>query len=177
MTGAQYSAAPAGPEEESSENAAEILEFWEAARSSAHLDDLGPVTGHSGLGSVPPPAWSFGQTRDVAEAELAAVLAGRKTATSSAVAEYDDEDAPLPRVGELSIVLDADGHPRALIRTTSVQIVAFGQVDAQFAEDEDNGTLEGWRTTHREYLTRLLGDRFAEDLELVCERFEVRYPR
>lgn len=107
------------------------------------------------------------------------MLSGDKTATSSSHWEYDEE-TPVPVVGELSIILDGDGHPRALIRTTSVEIVPFDQVDADFAaaEGEDDRSLESWRAGHRDYFTRVLvGHEFHEDMPVVCERFELRFPR
>lgn len=157
----------------------EILEFWETARVRAGEGKVGVVTGFGISATVPPPAWSFGDNPELADGLLAAVLAGEKTATSSSHWEYGD-DVPLPQVGELSIILDGDGHPRALIRTTSIDIVPFDEVTAEFAaaEGEDDRTLESWRAGHRDYFTRVLvGHEFREDMPVVCERFELRFPR
>ena len=161
------------------ERAGEILEFWEVSRPSAGMARLGVVTGATVSESVPPPAWSFGDNPDLADGLLAAVLSGEKTATSSALWEYEDSGEAIPQVGELSILLDGAGHPRALIRTTSVEIVAFDDVDAEFAraEGEDDRSLESWRAEHEKYFRRVLVRDFALDMPLVCERFELRYPR
>lgn len=161
------------------ERAAEILAFWELARSSAGMARLGVVTGTTVSESVPPPAWSFGDNPALADDLLMAVLTGEKTATSSALWEYEETGEAVPRVGELSILLDGAGHPRALIRTTSVEIVAFEDVDADFAhaEGEDDRSLESWRVEHEKYFRRVLSREFAPDMPLVCERFELRYPR
>ncbi|MET4226263.1 ASCH domain-containing protein [Oerskovia enterophila] len=159
--------------------AAELLEFWETARVRAGEGKVGVVTGFGVSATVPPPAWSFGDNPELADGLLHAVLSGEKTATSSSHWEYDDE-TPVPAVGELSIILDGEGHPRALIRTTSVEIVPFDQVDADFAaaEGEDDRTLEAWRAGHRDYFTRVLvGHEFRDDMPVVCERFELRFPR
>ncbi|RXR26384.1 ASCH domain-containing protein [Oerskovia turbata] len=173
---------PAGTESEQGEDdprGEEILEFWETARVRAGEGKVGVVTGFGVSATVPPPAWSFGDNPALADGLLTAVLSGDKTATSSSRWEYGD-DVPLPQVGELSIILDGDGHPRALIRTTSVEVVPFDQVTADFAaaEGEDDRTLESWRAGHRRYFTRVLvGHEFREDMPVVCERFELRFPR
>ncbi|MTG89072.1 ASCH domain-containing protein [Cellulosimicrobium sp. BIT-GX5] len=161
------------------ERGAEILAFWELARPSAGMARVGVVTGTTVAETVPPPAWSFGDNPALADDLLEAVLTGEKTATSSALWEYEDSGEQVPRVGELSILLDGQGHPRALIRTTSVEIVPFDEVDAEFAraEGEDDRSLEAWRAGHETYFRRVLEREFSPDMPLVCERFELRYPR
>ena len=43
--------------------------------------------------------------------------------------DYEAVGESLPEAGDLSIVLDGAGHPRALIATTDVRIVPFDEVD------------------------------------------------
>ncbi|MGW2094123.1 ASCH domain-containing protein [Promicromonospora sukumoe] len=166
---------------EDAELAAEVLDFWAATRQYAGMAKASVVVGHTVSETVPPQAWSFGDEPELAESLLSAVLAGDKTATSSALWDYDDEGAPLPVVGELSILLDGDRHPRALIRTTSVETTTFDEVDDDFAaaEGEDDRTLESWRAGHEAYFRRTLGEgrEFSEDMPIVCERFELLYPK
>ncbi|MFC8923510.1 ASCH domain-containing protein [Cellulosimicrobium sp. NPDC057127] len=160
------------------EQARAILAFWEAARPSAGIGRVGVVIGAGARESLPPPAWSFGDNPRLADTLLAAVLSGAKTATSSSLWEYDDE-TPVPEKGELSILLDGAGNPRALIRTTSVEIVPFGEVGADFALAEGEGDTTGdeWREGHRGYFARVLDREVGDDMPVVCERFELRYPR
>ena len=166
---------------EDAELAAEVLDFWGATRQYAGMAKASIVVGHTVSETVPPPAWSFGDEPELAETLLAAVLAGDKPATSSALWDYDDEGAPLPVVGELSILLDGERHPRALIRTTSVETTTFDEVDEDFAaaEGEDDRTLESWRAGHEAYFRRTLGEgrEFSADMPVVCERFELLYPK
>ncbi|MCP2267339.1 ASCH domain-containing protein [Promicromonospora thailandica] len=163
------------------ELAAEVLDFWAATRQYAGMAKASIVVGHTVNETVPPPAWSFGDEPELAERLLEAVLAGDKTATSSALWDYEDEGVPQPVPGELSIILDGEGHPRALIRTTSVESVPFDEVDEDFAaaEGEDDRTLESWRAGHEAYFRRTLGEgrEFTPDMPLVCERFELLYPK
>jgi histidinol-phosphate aminotransferase len=103
--------------------------FWNQARVS--LGGSAPVQ--------PPEAWTFGDSADLADELLALVLAGTKTATSSALWEYEADHEPLPQVGELSLLLDGAGVPRCVIETTEVAVVPMDQVDAAFAAAEGEG--------------------------------------
>lgn len=157
----------------------ETADFWEAARGHAGLGDIAVVGGVSAAAGVAPAAWAFGDNPVIADELVALVLAGTKTATSSALADYQGEGSRLPEVGELSIILDGAGHPAALIRTTEVEIVAFGDVSADFAaaEGEDDRSLESWRSEHTSYFTRTLGvPALPADFQVVTERFELLYP-
>lgn len=160
----------------------EIVAFWETARARAKIGRLPVVTGVGVAAAMPPPAWAFGDNPRLADELLALVLAGEKTGTSTALAELTATGEPVPQVGELSIILDGAGHPRALIRTTRVRKARFGDVDESFAasEGEDDRTLASWRREHERYWTRVLagtGVGVDDDLEVVLETFEVLYPR
>ncbi|WP_456846946.1 ASCH domain-containing protein [Cellulomonas sp. P5_C6] len=154
-----------------------ISAFWQAARGHVGFGKLDSVLGGTPEDVVPPPSWSYG---DDAEAEelLARVLDGRKTATALAVAELEQVGLEIPRVGDLSIVVDGEGNPRALLRTTDVEVVPFDQVDAEHAaaEAEDDGSLESWRTHHEASWRRVLGEGFSSTIDVMLERFELIYP-
>lgn len=162
-------------------HAARLQEFWEVARIRAGVARVSVVTGPGVAATVPPPAWSFGDDPRLADELLALVLDGSKTGTSSSVAELEAAGEPLPRPGDLSIILDGSGDPRALIRTTQVDVVPFDAVDAEFArlEGEDDLSLESWREGHERYFRRVLatwGVEFSADLPVVLERFELLHP-
>lgn len=154
-----------------------IAAFWQAARGHVGFGKLDAIVGGTPEDVVPPPSWSYG---DDAEADdlLARVLDGRKTATALAVAELEQVGLELPRVGDLSIVVDGEGTPRALLRTTEVEVVPFDQVGAEHAaaEAEDDGSLEQWRVHHEESWRRVLGEAFSPSLDVMLERFELIYP-
>lgn len=156
-----------------------IADFWDAARGHLGWGKLDTVLGESVTGAVAPQAWSFGDDARLADELLALVLAGRKTATSTALVEFTASDEPLPRVGDVSIVVDSAGDPRALLRTTAVEVVPFDRVDAEHAaaEGEDDLSLESWRREHEVYWRRVLGDDgFSTSMDVVMERFELVYP-
>jgi len=106
------------------------------------------------------------------------VVAGRKRATASSLVELELAKLPVPDAGDYAVITDWSGEARAVIRTTSVDIRRFGDVDEAFARDEGEGdlTLEWWRAAHRAYYERVLansGHRVDDDLQIACERFEV----
>lgn len=173
---------PAVPKGTSAEAAPDELgDFWRLARAHTRVAELAPVTGPGVEGSLVPPAWAFGDSPALADELLGLVLAGEKTATATALVEFEAGDEPVPAVGDLSILLDGEGHPAALVRTTAVDVVPFAEVDAGHAaaEGEDDGTLASWQREHETYWRRVLptlGHAFAPDMPVVLERFEVLYP-
>lgn len=156
----------------------ELDAFWAIAREHAQLSGIPIYMGANPMKTLRPPAWSFGSTPEQADELLGLVLDGTKTATSSARADYDDEEEPLPEPGMLGIVLDGAGHPRALVVTTEAQVVPFDQVDADHAreEGEGDGSLEHWREVHERVFTEGAAGGFQTDMLVVLERFRVLYP-
>jgi uncharacterized protein YhfF len=117
--------------------------------------------------------FSFGDTPELADALLALVLAGLKTATCGALRQFGPGGEPLPQVGRRDVVLDGRGRPAAVIETLEVTHRRFDAVDAAFAADEGegDGSLEAWRRDHVAYFERTGG--FAPDMAVVCERFRL----
>lgn len=148
-------------------NTAESAKFWSSVR--LHVPDL-PV--------AVPGAWAFGATPADADGLLGLVLAGTKTATASSLSDYEEDAEPLPAPGDLSIILDGAGRPRAVLEVTSIQIVPFDQVseDHARAEGEDDRTLESWRRIHERFWREHSARGFAPDMPVVCENFQVVFP-
>ncbi len=125
-------------------------------------------------------AEGWGDSPEMADELGALIAAGTKTATCSAVWEWQAEGEPWPEIGHLTIVLDGHDGPLCIVETLEVAIKPYNQVDAAFAFDEGEGdrSLSDWRAVHRRFFSRSLtkiGREFAEELPLVCERFRVIY--
>ena len=110
----------------------------------------------------------------------ALIVDGTKTATCSALWEYETEREPFPESGVKIIVLDGTGDPLCIVETTEVEVRSYGEVDAQFAYEEGEGdrSLEYWRDAHWTFFSRTLPEIGREptmDMPLVCERFRVIY--
>ncbi|MEE6296282.1 ASCH domain-containing protein [Georgenia wangjunii] len=173
-------AGPAADVETDADQDAAIEAYWAVARKRTGINRLDVVVGQAPLSNVVPPAWAFGGTPEEADDLLALVLAGQKTATTSARWEYDAEDVPLPALGDLSIILDGQGRPQALISTTAVEVVPFGEVGEEHAaaEGEGDGSLETWRRAHEAYFREHRAEHeVTPDMPVVLERFTLLYPR
>ncbi|RJS47152.1 ASCH domain-containing protein [Nocardioides cavernaquae] len=149
--------------------------FWNLAREHARLVDIPGYFGATPLGAVPPPAWSFGDSAELADRLLRLVLDGTKTATASLASDYAAEDEPLPEPGTLGIVIDGAGNPRALLATTEVRVVPFADVDAEHAwlEGEGDRALATWRADHARFFGCSADE--APGPDVVLERFAVIY--
>ena len=154
-----------------------IEAFWALARVHARLNAAPGYFGPRPLESVTPPAWSFGGTAEQADELLALVLDGTKTATASALWDYEAEGEPLPEPGGLGIVLDGAGRPRALLETIGVRVERFDEVDEEhaFLEGEGDRSLAFWREVHERFFTEHAGHDhgFRLDMPIVLERFGV----
>ena len=69
--------------------------------------------------------FAFGASPYQAAYLLGLILAGDKTATSSAVLEYEATETPIPEPGALSIVLNEYGQPSCVIETHTVHRLPF----------------------------------------------------
>lgn len=127
-----------------------------------------------------PEAWAFGATPDHADGLLDLVLRGIKDGTASSMWDYEATGDPLPEVGELSVILDGRGEPRAVIETTDLRVVPFDQVGEEHARAEGEGdrTLAHWRAVHerywREHSENPRG--YEPDMPVLCERFRLLWP-
>lgn len=130
------------------------------------------------------PKAEFGFPGALRDRLVAAILDGRKTATSGLVADYEAEGEPLPRAGERAVVVDSADRPVAVIETTSVRVVPLGAMDDDAfaaAEGEGTPTVAEWRAVHEEFwhgpqMREALGDpRFTVDdaTQVVLQRFRV----
>lgn len=84
---------------------------------------------------------------------VAAVLSGKKIATSALAIEWELEGAPLPGFGQRFTVVDSDEQPVGVIETTSVEVIRLGDADLRLAHDEgeDFEDVAQWRTAHERF--------------------------
>ncbi|WP_426594816.1 ASCH domain-containing protein [Cellulomonas sp. McL0617] len=154
-----------------------ISAFWQAARGHVGLGKMDAVMGGTPDDVVPPPSWSYGDGA-AADELLGRVLDGTKSGTATLLAQLQGEGIEVPRVGDLSIVTDANGEPRAVLRTTEVEVVRFDEVSGEHAAAEGgpDASLESWVAEHEASFGAVLGDAFTSASEVVLERFEIIYP-
>ena len=126
-------------------------------------------------------ASALGHTRGIADALAALIEEGVKRAQATPLRDFDAEGETVPQPGDHLVVLDGDGEPRAIVRTTRVEKRLFNQIDEVFAFEAGEGdlSLSWWLTAHRQdYAERGEAEGFAVDerLELLLEYFELVWP-
>ena len=125
-------------------------------------------------------AEGWGDSPAMADELGALIVQGAKTATCSAVWEWEAEGNPIPQAGLITIALDGRGEPLCIVEAVEMTVRNYNEVDADFAREEGEGdlSLKYWREEHRNFFSRVLpkiGKEFSEDMPLVCERFRVIY--
>ena len=161
--------------------AADIEPFWLAYQRACSVK----VPGFS--------ASALGHTRALADTLAELVLSGVKRAQATLLRDFD-ADGPamgagagegagssLPQPGDHLVVLDGEGRPRAIVRSTHVEKRLFNQIDEAFAFESGEGdlSLRWWLTAYRQdYAERAEAEGFAVDerLELLLEYFERVWP-
>lgn len=148
----------------------EIMEYWEGFQRA------------TGITESFVDAWAFGDAPELADELLELVLLGKKTGTATLTIELEKEGGKMPEVSDYNVILDGKGKPTGIIKTTSVVVKPFKEVDEEFAysEGENDRTLESWRREHWKYWTRIgqnLGFEMHADLRVICENFELVYPK
>ncbi len=117
-------------------------------------------------------AWSVGDSAELANQLAELIKIGVKTASCGSLVAYKQEVSP-PRLGSCNIILDGQGRPVCVIRITSLSLVRFSEVTAEFARKEGEGdlSLDYWRSEHKRFFTE--AGTYSEDMELVAEEFEL----
>ncbi len=144
----------------------EIEAFWETFKAAAGVT-------HNEYVVV-----SFGDTPAMEDNLAALVGRGTKRATASLLRDYVGGDEPMPRVGDLALVVDGSRAPCCIYRITRVDVTPLSAVDERFAWDEGEGdrTLAWWMDAHHAFFRRQAAREdflFHDEIEVVLERFEV----
>jgi len=149
-----------------------IQNYWQKFLSTLPSDS--PYRGKSYITE------GWGDGPKMADELGALIAAGTKTATCSALWEWQAEGGALPEPGIITIVVDGRGRPLGIVETVEVTVRRYNEVDADFARAEGEGdlSLRYWREAHRNFFSRSLPKirmEFSENMPLVCERFRLIY--
>jgi len=104
--------------------------FWRESVFKARINHMPTYFGPTPLEVVRPPAWSWGETDQDADAFVDSLVAGRTTGFAVPADAYGEEE-PAPEIGEMGIVLDSRMEPRALVVTTEVLTLSSGELDRE----------------------------------------------
>lgn len=150
-------------------NHGQLQRFWDAYAASA------------GVGHVNFAILRFGDGADLADELAAQVVTREKRATTTLLRDFTTRRKPLPKLGDLSVVVDGKNSPRCVVKVVKVDIKPLRDVDESFARDEGGGdrSLEWWRSAHARYFKRQgarEGFTVDDDTQVILERFEVVWP-
>lgn len=125
-------------------------------------------------------AWSFGDSKEMADELCELVLEGLKTATSSAFCLYELQKERVPKEGDYSIILNGNNEAVGIVQNRKVTILPFDEVPEEIAIEEGEGdrTLDYWRRVHEDFFKRAFAKEnltFTTKIEIVCEQFELVY--
>ena len=120
----------------------------------------------------------FGDSPQLARELSDLVRRGVKTASAGLPASWQADGDPLPQAGDVEIIIDWSGEPVAVVEVTEVRVLAFDEVDEEFAHDEGEGdrSLAWWREAHWRYFSRecvRLGGRLDTAMPVICRRFRL----
>jgi uncharacterized protein YhfF len=121
---------------------------------------------------------AYGDTADLSRELLNLIVRGKKRAGTSLLWAVEADDECLPRAGDIEIVVDHRNVPALITRITRVDVVAFDEVDAEYAsaEGEGDGSLNHWRRSHWEFFSRecaRIGRVPESHMPVVCSFFEL----
>ncbi|WP_419213390.1 ASCH domain-containing protein [Maribacter sp. X9] len=119
----------------------------------------------------------FGDNEKDANELAILVKNGVKKATSHSLLGLQQQNEPLPKIGELTVVTNWEGEAQCIIRTTKVTLKPYFLINASYAEKEGEGdkSLTYWKKVHWDYYTRELAkfNRAPTDsMIVVCEEFD-----
>lgn len=119
---------------------------------------------------------AVGNTRKSRDDGARLILDGVKTATATASWEWPEDSQPF--VGALSVLFDGRDEARAIVETTAVETLRFGDATEELAQAYGEGerTLAWWQRVIGDYYRRLAdskSEHFDDDTLLYVERIAV----
>ena len=109
------------------------------------------------------------------------ILGGEKCGTFGVQLLQERQPEITPTLGGSAVLVDFDGTPHAVIKTTSLTPVAYKDITEEHLAVEGPGArkLEVWQGIHWPYWTRLLephGLEPHENMIVMVEHFDLVYP-
>lgn len=145
----------------------EIVQFLDRARVALPGVDLSAVK-----------VRTFGGSKAMSDVILPLITSGEKTGTFALASEFRDDPAKAPRVGDVYVVTDFEGHPVLLYRVTVVETVPFEGIGPQHVavEGPNARDVTVWRNIHWPYwggMLRAKGEEPTMQMPVIFHRFEV----
>ncbi len=132
-----------------------------------------------------PTRWGFGTPGALRDKLTALAFGGGKVVTSDLLANYEIEGEPVEQPGDVSILLDSDERPVAMIEDVRSTVIRLADMTDEDAIDEGEGYADAaaFRVTHEDHWNQFidevrdgLGDptfAITDDTPIVVERFRI----
>ncbi|MEJ5054186.1 ASCH domain-containing protein [Sphingobacterium sp. MYb382] len=103
-----------------------------------------------------PMHYYYGDNKAVADECAELVRCKIKQATSPSRWWFETHNEVLPKPGDVAIVTNWAGEPKAIVRTTKVEVLPFNAIDADYAaiEGEGDKSLAYWKKEHWHYYSK-----------------------
>lgn len=121
----------------------------------------------------------FGESQEESVNILEQLLRGEKTAISHCIPHYIVTHAPMPKIGDYTMVTDFYGNPCCILRTEGVVIEPVNELGEEISARECQGNHEAWLARKREEfraLSKRSGFHYNEGLPILMELVEVVFP-
>jgi len=120
----------------------------------------------------------YGDSPALSAELLALIRDGRKRAGTGLLWAYEADGEAVPKLGDIEIVVDHRHEPALVNRITTVQVIPYSAVTAEYAaiEGEGDGSLDYWRQAHWGFFLRecrRIGREPEESMPVICSVFEV----
>lgn len=117
--------------------------------------------------------WKFDFDKKTSNYLFELVAIGRKTATS-----YLFDGLDISKEIGYSFLQNFDKTKVLKLKTKKVYVTKFCDVTSEHAKKEGEGnlSLKHWRKVHKKIFSKeckTLGKKFSDDIEIVCEEFQV----
>ena len=132
-----------------------------------------------------PTRWGFASPGRLRDELTSLAFGGGKVVTSGLLADYEADGDPVDQPGDISILLDSDDKPVALIEDVRSTVIRLADMTDEDAIDEGEGYADAaaFRRSHEDYWDRSIdevragiGDptfTITDDTPIVVERFRI----
>lgn len=120
----------------------------------------------------------YGDSPELSAELIGLIRSGRKRAGTGLLWAMEADGDPMPKAGDVEIVVDHALRPVLVTRLTSVDVRRYDAVDAAYAaiEGEGDGSLAYWQRGHWAFFgreCRRIGREPDPAMPVVCSVFEV----
>ena len=132
-----------------------------------------------------PVRWGFASPGPLRDKLTSLAIGGGKVVTTDLLANYEIEGEPVEQPGDISILLDSEERPLAMIEDVRSKVIRLADMTDEDAIDEGEGYADAaaFRVSHEEHWNGFIdevreglrdpGFTITDDTPMVVERFRI----